>query len=220
LTKTFEFLAERPEVQQRGLVIDDWTPIRKFIDASSSLGNPALKEMIAQTNDSVLKHLLAWSEAVNCDIEDMVKGLPPFPFVIESLQKLQGRADTMVVSATPAEALVREWAEHGIDKYISVIAGQEIGRKEDQLGLTAMGKYPQGHVLMVGDALGDLHAARSVGALFYPIVPGYENRSWEIFHDEIVDAFLNGRYNAEIEKEHVRKFEEALPRIAPWQKSR
>jgi phosphoglycolate phosphatase-like HAD superfamily hydrolase len=146
----------------------------------------------------------------------MVKGLPPLPYVRESLEKLAGKVDMMVVSATPAEALRREWVEHGIDKYMSVIAGQEIGKKEEQLGLTAQGKYPSDHILMVGDALGDLKAARAVGALFYPVVPGREEQSWKIFHDRIIDLFLNGEYTNQIEAEFLHDFEKTLPKTPPW----
>jgi phosphoglycolate phosphatase-like HAD superfamily hydrolase len=218
LVKTLELLKERPEVRQRQVAIPDWAPIQKFIDSASSLGNPALKEAIAKTNDPALRHLLAWSEAVNRDIESMVKGLPPFPRVRECLQKLQGRADMMVVSATPAEALHREWEEHGIDKYVAVIAGQEIGKKEEQLGLTVQGKYAVGHVLMVGDALGDLKAARAVGALFYPVVPGREEDSWQVFENQIIEQFLSGRYTKETEAQYLADFEKALPQTPPWRR--
>ncbi len=218
LVKTLELLKERSEVQQRGVIIPDWTSIQKFIDSAPALGNPALKEAIAKTNDPVLKHLLAWSEGVNRDIESMVKGLPPFPHVKESLQKLQNRADMMVVSATPAEALHREWEEHGIDKYVALIAGQELGKKEEQLGLTVQGKYPAGHVLMVGDALGDLKAARAAGALFYPVVPGREDESWRIFKETIIEQFLSGQYTRDTETQFLADFEKALPQTPPWRR--
>jgi phosphoglycolate phosphatase-like HAD superfamily hydrolase len=219
LIKVFELLNDRHEVRRRGLAIMEWSSIQKFIDLAPSLGNPALKDFIDKTNDSALKHLLKWSEAVNRDIEDMVKELQPFPFVTESLRLLQDQADTMVVSATPAKALHREWEEHGIDKFVSIIAGQEIGKKEDQLGLATNGKYSTGHILVVGDALGDLYAARSVGALFYPIIPGNEEKSWQIFHDLIVSQFLDDKYNAAEELRHLIDFERALPKIAPWKRN-
>ncbi|RPH29574.1 HAD family hydrolase, partial [bacterium] len=169
--------------------------------------------------NAVLKQTLEWSEAVNRDIESMVKGLPPFPLVRESLKKLQGRADMIVVSATPAEALRREWEEHNIDQFVALIAGQELGKKEEQLGLTASGKYAAGHMLMVGDALGDLKAARSAGALFYPVLPGKEDESWRLFHDEVCEQFLAGKYTKESEAAHLAEFEKALPKAAPWMKS-
>jgi phosphoglycolate phosphatase-like HAD superfamily hydrolase len=217
LVKTLEMLEERPQVRERGVTLPDWTPIQKFCESAPSLGNPALKEAIAKTNDPALKHLLAWSEAINRDVESMVKGLPPFPRVRESLRKLQGRADMMVVSATPAEALHREWEEHGIDKYVAVIAGQEIGKKEEQLGLTVQGKYADGRVLMVGDALGDLKAARAAGALFYPVVPGKEEESWRVFENQIIEQFLSGKYSKETEAAFLAEFEKALPQTPPWQ---
>lgn len=216
LVKTFELLREWPEVRRRNASLPDWSPIERFIGSAAALGNPALKEAVAQSGDPVLKQTLQWSEAVNRDIEAMVKGLPPFPRVRESLQKLQGRADMMVVSATPAEALRREWEEHRIDQYVARIAGQELGKKEEQLGLTASGKYAPGHMLMVGDALGDLKAARSVGALFYPILPGNEDESWRVFHDEVCEEFLAGKYTKESEAMHLSEFEKALPKTAPW----
>jgi phosphoglycolate phosphatase-like HAD superfamily hydrolase len=217
LVMTLELLKARPQVHARGVNIPDWTPIQKFVDAAPSLGNPALKDAIAKTGDPALKHLLAWSEAVNRDVESMVKGLPPFPHVKESLQKLQNRADMMVVSATPAEALHREWEEHGIDQYVALIAGQELGKKEEQLGLTVQGKYAAGHVLMVGDALGDLKAARAAGALFYPVVPGREDESWRIFYEVIIEQFLSGQYTPDTEAKFLTDFEKALPKTPPWQ---
>ena len=219
LVKTLELLRDWPEVQRRKVVLPDWAPIQQFIDSAPSLGNPALKEAVARSGHPVLKLLLAWSEAVNRDIEAMVKGLPPFPLVRESLNKLQGRADMMVVSATPAEALRREWEEHKIATSVALIAGQELGKKEEQLGLTASGKYAAGHMLMVGDALGDLKAARSAGALFYPVLPGKEDESWKLFHDEICEDFLAGKYTKDSEAKHLAEFEKVLPRTAPWMKA-
>jgi phosphoglycolate phosphatase-like HAD superfamily hydrolase len=217
LTKTFELLSKRPEIKKRDITIHDWTSIQKFIDGAESLGNPALKEAITKTSDPVLEHLLRWSEAVNRDIEDMVNSLPPFRHVKESLVKLHGRTDMMVVSATPSEALHREWVEHGIDKYINIIAGQELGKKDEQLGITAKSKYRAEHILMVGDALGDLEAAQSVGAMFFPIVPSHEEESWKIFHDVIIDQFLDGKYDKQTEERFLYDFEKALPKENPWQ---
>ncbi|MGH7494747.1 MAG: HAD family hydrolase [bacterium] len=216
LVMTLELLQDRLEVRERGANIPDWTSIQKFVEAAPALGNPALKAAIARTGDPALQRLLAWSEAVNRDVESMVKGLPPFPHVQESLQKLQSHADMMVVSATPADALHREWEEHGLDRYVALIAGQELGKKEEQLGLTVQGKYAAGRVLMVGDALGDLKAARAAGALFYPVVPGREEESWRVFHETIVEQFLNGRYTPEAEAKFLTDFEKALPKMPPW----
>ncbi len=47
----------------------------------------------------------------------------------------------MVVSATPVEALNKEWNENGIDQYVREIAGQEMGSIKEHLELAAVGKY-------------------------------------------------------------------------------
>ena len=91
--------------------------------------------------DPELEQAVLWSQAVDEAIADMVHGVPPFPYVRESLQKMQGKVDLMVVSATPVEALEREWGEHGIAQYMTVIAGQEMGTKKQHLQFAAKGKY-------------------------------------------------------------------------------
>ena len=65
-----------------------------------------------------------------------------------------------------------------------------MGSKTEHLTLAAKGKYPADQVLMVGDAPGDLKAARDVGALFFPINPGAEEESWERFVGEGIDRFF------------------------------
>ncbi len=65
-----------------------------------------------------------------------------------------------------------------------MIAGQEMGKKADHLRLAAAGKYPADHVLMIGDAPGDLKAARANGFLFFPVNPGAEDASWQRFFEE------------------------------------
>ncbi len=218
LVKVFELLKERPEVTARGVRFPVTTALEEFIRTAPSLGNPALQTAIDVSGDPSLKHCMEWSRAVNRDIEEMVKGLPPFPAARASLEKIAGKADTMVVSATPAEALRREWVEHGIDRFVGLIAGQELGKKEEQLGLTTEGKYKPGKVLMVGDALGDLKAARAVHARFFPIVPGHEDESWQKFRDGIIESFLHDSYSQEEEEALCAEFAEALPSTPPWKR--
>ena len=122
------------------------------------MANPALRAEVAATGDPDLALALEWSEAVNRSIEEIVKEVPPFPFVRESLELMAGKADVMVVSATPREALEREWDEHGLREHVALIAGQECGSKKEHLALTAVGRYEPAKILMVGDAPGDWNA--------------------------------------------------------------
>ena len=69
---------------------------------------------------------------------------------------------------------------------------------------------------MVGDAPGDLKAARANGALFYPIVPGDETTSWKRFFEEAIDKFISGQYAGEYEQQLIAEFEAHLPETPPW----
>jgi phosphoglycolate phosphatase-like HAD superfamily hydrolase len=218
LTMVFDLLADWPEVAKRGTAVPEAGPLRQWIEKEKALGNPALEQAVKDTGDPILAQTLRWSKAVNKSVEDMVRGVPPFPFVRESLAKLAGFADIMCVSATPGEALKREWAEHDIARYAAVIAGQEMGSKSDHLRLAAQGKYPAENTLMVGDAPGDLKAARSIGALFFPINPGREDESWEFFHKEALGVFKAGKYAGDYEKRLIERFDALLPSPPPWKK--
>jgi phosphoglycolate phosphatase-like HAD superfamily hydrolase len=218
LIMVFELLRERPEVQQRHAAIPQGARIQEFIKSGLPLGNPALKELVQKTGDPELTQALAWSEAVNRTIEEMVKGVPPFPYVRESLEALTKVADIIVVSATPGEALVREWQEHDIAPYARVIAGQEMGSKKEHLQFAAKGKYPPGHILMIGDALGDLQAAQANGALFFPINPGDEDKSWERFYKEGRAKFLAGEFAGAYEAALIAEFDKLLPEVPPWKR--
>jgi hypothetical protein len=132
LLMVFDLLAERPDVQRRDVKMPEVPSLRKWVETETKLGNPALKEAVEKTGDAALKRTLAWSEAVNATVADMVHGVPPFPYVRESLEALAPKADMIVVSATPGEALRREWQEHDIAKHCAVIAGQRLPLLSDQ----------------------------------------------------------------------------------------
>jgi len=138
--------------------------------------------------------------------------------VRESLVYLSDKADMIVVSATPLEALAREWEEHDVAQYVRVIAGQEMGKKALHLELAAKGKYVPDHILMIGDAPGDMRAARANDALFYPINPGHEEASWQRFYEEAVHRFLAGEYAGDYEAKVIAEFEKLLPQAPPWKR--
>lgn len=221
LTMCFDLLEEWPEVQKRGVVIPKAPHVRAFVAQSQyPHSNEGLKAyMEANPGQADLEIALQWSYAVNATVTEIVHNVPPFPFLRESLQKLQDKADMIVVSATPVEALVREWQEHDIDQYVRVIAGQEMGTKSEHLKMAAQGKYAPNHTLMIGDALGDLKAARSIGALFFPINPGEEDASWQLFYEEAADKFLNEEYEGEYEAKLIVEFEKHLPETPPWKQN-
>ena len=216
LIRAMQLLSERQEVKLRKAKIMDLSSVIEWTNKESKLGNPALEKYAAEINDSVISKTLEWSKEVNKDIAELVFDVPPFPFVKESLDKIFPKADLMVVSQTPGEALVREWEEHNIQNYVRVIAGQEYGTKAEHLKFAAKGKYPDEKILMIGDAPGDMSAAKSNGVLFYPVNPGHEENSWERFFNEAVDKFFEGTYAGTYEKKLIEEFETYLPEHPKW----
>lgn len=216
LINTVDLLVDRPEVTRRNVEIPKLQKIRDWIEREDKLGNPALELEVATHGDPELTQALEWSKAVNATIDEVVHGVPPFPHVRESLEKLSKQADMIVCSATPNNALAKEWAEHDIAKFVAAICGQEAGSKKETLGQAAGHGYAENHVLMIGDAPGDMKAARAVGAMFYPINPGAEEESWLRFLNEASDKFFDGSYAGEYEDALIAEFDTYLPELPPW----
>jgi len=216
VTRALSLLSERREVKARNVAVPVLQGLRDWIERESKLGNPALEAELERNPDSDLKRAYGWSLEVNERIEDIVRNVPPFPLLRESLAKMQKQADVIVVSQTPQEALDREWAEHDIDSYVRFIAGQELGTKTEHLAMAAGGKYDKSRMLMIGDAPGDLKAARGNDALFFPVNPGSEEASWQRFFDEALDRFFAGTYAGDYEKELIAEFDTYLPESPSW----
>jgi phosphoglycolate phosphatase-like HAD superfamily hydrolase len=216
INETIKLLALRPEIKARNFTLPSSKALSEWTKTETKLGNPALKKYAARINDPFINTTLEWSLKVNEDIAKMVTGISPFPYVRESLEKINLMADAMVVSQTPYEALKREWDENGISSYVRMIAGQEQGTKAEHLKYAAKGKYPDNKILMIGDALGDLKAARANGVLFYPVNPGSEEVSWERLYKEGLDRFFKGSYKGDYEDSLIREFESSLPEHPSW----
>jgi phosphoglycolate phosphatase-like HAD superfamily hydrolase len=215
-----ELLPSHPQVLARGFQVPQLPHYFAWVENPESLlSNEGLKQAIKSAESEEarreLELVLTWSERVNWAIKEIVKGVPPFPWVRESLERLKHKADVIVVSATPVEALEREWEEHNIAKYATVIAGQEMGTKKEHIELTAK-HYPKENVLMIGDAPGDLEAAKVNGVLFYPVVPGKEEESWKRLYEEALERFFSHRYAGSYEQGLIEEFDKSMPEEPPW----
>jgi phosphoglycolate phosphatase-like HAD superfamily hydrolase len=215
LSIALNFLRTRPQVAARRVTVPETKALDEWLGRETKLGNASLAAEVNRGNAD-LALVQVWSEAVNAMVQDLVHGVPPFPLFRESLEKLTSRADAMVISQTPAEALEREWAEHGIAEGVKMIAGQEMGSKTEHIRFAAAGKYAPEKILMIGDAPGDFKAAKANGALFYPILPGNEEASWQRFHDEALDRFFQGHYAGAYEARLVQEFDACLPAKPAW----
>jgi len=68
LLMVFDLLADRGEVQRRGVKMPEVPSLRKWVETESKLGNPALEAAAESTRDAVFERTLAWSEAVNAAV--------------------------------------------------------------------------------------------------------------------------------------------------------
>lgn len=222
LLKTFDLLSEWDKViamMERGFSLPEVPNLRKWVATESKLGNPALEAYCETHDDPDMHQALEWSKEVNLSVADIVQGgLPPFPYVRECLEAAKDRADMLVCSQTPTEALTREWEEQGIAEFVFAIAGQEMGKKSEHITYTSERRYVKSKMLMIGDAMGDMKAARANQALFYPINPGHEDESWKRLYTEALEKFFGGEYAGDYEAALIEEFEAYLPETPPWKR--
>lgn len=216
LLRTFELLRAYPGVCELGIPLPPLDAIRAYVSSGLPLGNPSLKAEAERTQDPELARLLAWSLAINDDIHFRMRPVPPFRWARKALEQIRALSDAIVVSQTPEEALVKEWDLHGIRSYVDLIAGQELGTKTEQIRTACHGQYAPAQMLMIGDAMGDLAAANENGALYYPIMPGQEEASWERFVTEAYGKFLDGTFAGSYATALADEFIAGLPDLPPW----
>jgi phosphoglycolate phosphatase-like HAD superfamily hydrolase len=215
LVEQLDWLRRRPEVRSRGAEVPRVDGLRKWIVGERKLGHPALEKASSESADADLAKALDWSLAVNRSIAELVRGLPPFPLVKESLERLAAAADMIVCSQTPQSALVAEWQEHGLSCFVQAICGQESGAKRESLAAAAQ-HYREENTLMIGDSPGDQLAAAANRCLFFPINPGEEEISWQRFLEEGIDRFISGRFAGPYQQQLLEEFQARLPERPPW----
>ena len=214
---SMKMIAERPEILKRGCKPVDTTDLEAWLAKENKLGNPALEAYLKTVDSPTLRQALEWSKDVNKRVAEMVqKGVPPLPGVLPVLQQASRKADMIVVSQTPVEALEREWAEHKMAQYVNMICGQEHGTKAEHLKYSAVGKYAPDQILMVGDAPGDYKAAKTNGVLFFPIIPGREEECWAELNTEGLKRFFGKTYAGDYQAKVLAAFDASLPEKPHW----
>ena len=215
LCKTFELLHDWPEARDHA-DLPDPTALRTFCDSGLPLSNATLGTEAEKTGSKLLVEAYAWSIELNRDIDDNMPPPPVFRGVETALQRIQKSSDAIVISQTQAIALLKDWYRDNLAKYVSVIAGPELGSKVDHFTLAAVNRYPANAILMMGDAPGDMATAQAIGCNFFPINPGHEVESWERFMDEGYAAFLDGGFDEDYQISLEKEFKALLPHTPPW----
>lgn len=183
------------EINRHYTPIEDLPSLIDWTKKTSQLSNQALKATIATHPSIALKKALTWSCCVNKAVAALPpEAITPFSGVQRSLLEASCQADLVMVSSANRDAVTEEWTRYGLVDSLNLILAQDNGSKASCISALLLKGYPPQNVLMVGDAPGDLAAARDNKVFFYPILAGKEEESWHRFRDTILPAFLSGRY--------------------------
>lgn len=191
------------QLKEEGYDLPDLSSVKEWTETTDELSNPSLEREIAKNDDEQLKLTLEWSERTNEAIAALPKS-KPFSNVKKGLGVAFEKADIAIVSSANSGAVIDEWTEHGLSSYVSVMCGQEAGTKRYCIEqLMKKGNFLSDHVLMIGDAPGDLKAAEANHVLYYPIIPSQEEESWTCFIEEAFPKFLEGTYRGEYQEQLI-----------------
>ena len=218
LLTALDLLREREEVRRRGVAIPNPESLRRYIADGGATNNVMITAWCQEhPEDADMARALRWSMEINENVARIVRGAMPFPLVSEILAAIREFADIVVVSDTPNAALTREWREHGIDQYATVICGQEFGSKKLCIATAVeTGGYDKEHVLMIGDAVRDHQAASAEGVLYYPIVPQEEEQAWSRFLESGIERFRTCTYAGPYMQEQLTSFYAVLRDVPEW----
>jgi phosphoglycolate phosphatase-like HAD superfamily hydrolase len=193
-----------------GIPVPDYSGIDGFLQNAGKLSNATLTDYLQEHDDAFLRDVLVWSKNADEVFQREVETLMPFEMVKPCLEKAVALADIAVISSASMQSLESDWKKDGLLDCVSKVYGQEFGNKKAQLKAATDGKYENICKLMIGDAKGDLEAAVSAGAWFYPMIPGQENESWQLFYDKYLEIYLNGKFDNFVQNELLEKFNSAI----------
>ena len=219
LLLTFDYLSKMERIKELKINIPKLTPLKNWLRLNKALSNEALKKIISElpkSERSEIKTVYNWSEEVNNTVKKTVFNLPPMEGALNGIKSLKPYADIVVISNTPIRTLNREWSENNIISDVLYIGGQETGSKIEMLSAVTKNKYKNKNILIIGDSPGDLGAAQNVDALFFPIVPKSEEKSWEVFNEIGLKHFLKGTYYGEFQNEKIKEFKSILNIKPSW----
>lgn len=195
------------EIREKYCEIEELDALEKWVNETAELSNAALEREIARKDNICLRKALAWSSAVNQSIDRLPEeDKRPFPRVLEALKRAYRDADIAIVSSANLGAVLDEWDFYGLLEYTDVVLAQDSGSKAFCIGELMKRGYAPNHVLMCGDAPGDLDAAEKNGVYYYPILVRHEEQSWEEFVKEGIGHFLDGTYGEGYQQDKKEQF--------------
>lgn len=200
------------EVNEKYVSIKELNVLMDFAENSPELSNSAVQKAIdAQPESIMLKKMLSWSLAVNASINELPQEEKrPYEGVKEALAYAHQHADVAIVSSANLDAVLDEWELYGLLEHTDIVLAQNAGSKAFCIGELLKKGYAPDHVLMCGDAPGDLDAAKKNGVFYYPILVRHEKESWSEFTAESLDHLLSHNYAGAYQEKKINQFLENL----------
>lgn len=183
------------QIDDNEVRIEGLSDYRTWCNQEKILSNHTLQLEYERTGSICLGKVLHWSNTVNKRIELLnMEQKKPFAEFRTSLKKAAEVSDIVVVSSANREAILTEWKHYNLLEYVDAVCAQDTGTKSQCIETLKNKGYRENHILVCGDALGDMGAAEEKGVLFFPICWGYENESWNEFQEECLPKFLSDSY--------------------------
>lgn len=193
------------EVNEKYKRIDGVEALVEWAKDAPELSNKAVEKMISV--NTIFEKALNWSKAVNESIEKLPQEeIKPFAGVADAMKRIHEQCDIAVVSSANPEAVKAEWERFHLMEHVDLVCAQDMGTKAFCIGEILKKGYELSHVLMCGDAVGDMQAAASNGVLYYPICVNHENESWADITKEPFEKFIDGSYAGEFQDGVIKKF--------------
>lgn len=200
------------EIDAQYKKIDDLESLEKWVTTTNELSNNSLQKAIDENQDSIcLKKALSWSNAVNASIKELPKEqVLPYEMVKEALEFAHLKADVAIVSSANLGAVMEEWERHNLLEHTDIVLAQNAGSKSYCIKKLLEKGYEQDCVVMCGDALGDLEAAKENGVFYYPILVKHEKESWVEFIEKGFNHLISKTYSGEYQKLKIKEFMDNL----------
>lgn len=205
LVETFKVLRDKNIAE-----IEDLDTLIEWVETTNELSNNSLIREMEKKDSKSLKMAYEWSINVNEAIKNLPADDKPFDNVKEGLEGISKAADVAVVSSANSEALDHEWNRHDLVKYLKALLAQDAGTKAHCISELKKKGYDSKRVIMVGDAPGDLDAAKKNGVYYYPILVGKEAFSWERLLNEAFPKFINGEFDEAYQEALITEFNDNL----------
>lgn len=212
-----DYLRERNAIISRQFNVPSADGLRTWLSSEPLPALPNLKQALDGGSDPDLETAYQWVLDVEEAILKIVRNVPPFPYAVKSLEEMRSVCNTIAMSSSPTDSLRRQWDEHNLTPLVDLAAGQEAGTKDNIVKTASRGRLKQEQMLIIGDAPSDLLAAKEAGTLFFPIVPGKEESSWQRFYQEGLDRFIRGSFGGDYAEKLIAEYRKQLPEKPPWQ---